>query len=185
MKKTFRLLLLILFSASQIAAQRAAFIEDTIAGITVGKSTFADVQHKFRPRLIVDQGRQAVRWDGQCEIFFDFEPYSPRPNDRVQNVQFLNLGKGAAKDSPCNRLATGRGLRLSDSPQRARALYGPTKQSTLNNNFVLGYNTKPNCPDGSKRAVILHNFGVEWIPGSSVFQNIYLGITFTSCPDLP
>jgi len=69
MSKRFRSLLPVLLLAGQVPAQHAATIEDTLAGITVGKSTLADVQRKFGPRLIVDQGRRAVRWNGGYEIF--------------------------------------------------------------------------------------------------------------------
>jgi len=165
-------------------AQRTGTVEDTIAGFTVGKSTLGDIQRRFGRRLNLDRGRKAVQWDGECEIFFDFDADNPKPSDRVENIQLLNLGRGSEKGSRCNKLATGRGLMLSNTPERVRALYGSGKQFEEKNNERLGYNTVPPCSAGSKATVVLHNFGVEWTPGSMGLQDIDLGITRTTCDEL-
>ena len=184
MKKIIRYVALSCFALAPTMAQNHPAIEDTLAGITAGKSTFGDLQRRFGAKLIVDQGRRAVRLDGECELFFDFDPDDPKPTDQVKNIQLLNLGRGSEKNSPCNKLATGRGLRLSDSPERVRALYGLAKQFAENNNQRLAYDTNPHCPAGSKATVVLHNFGVEWTPDSAGLRDIDLGITRSNCGEL-
>src|SRR5258708_15401011 len=97
-------------------AQQVPHVEDTIAGITVGKSKLADVQKKFGARLILDpkQGRHAVKLDGQCELFFDLESAdSNSPANHVTNIELANLGTGAERGSQCDEFSTGRGLKLS------------------------------------------------------------------------
>jgi hypothetical protein len=177
--------LILLVGTVRAFAQPAMAIEDTVAGITVGKSTLADVQRMFGTKLALYEGRHGVRWDGACEIFFDLEDKgTEKPSSLVENIQLLNLGKGADKNSPCNRIATGRGLRLSDSPNRVRALYGPANTFVRNNMVSVGYNSKPRCPQGSKKAVVFRNMGVEWVPGSQELHDIDLGITKTDCSEL-
>jgi hypothetical protein len=173
------------FATFQTFAQQARTIEDTIAGITVGKSTFEDIQRKFSARLILVDGRHAVRWDDECEIFFDFGlDDSDRPTNRVENIQLLNLGRGAQKQSPCHEITTGRGLRLSDSPQRVQTLYGPAKHFLRDEMTVIAYDSKPRCPRGSKTAILMHDMGTEWLRGAVGLHNIYLGITSSTCDEL-
>jgi hypothetical protein len=119
----------LLISPGTLTTQSSPVVEDTIAGITVGNSTLGDVQQKFGRRLKVDEevGRYAVKIDGQCELFFDLgleEPGPDQTNSRVMNIQLLNLGKGGDRGSPCNELVTGRGLKLSDSPDKMMRIYG-------------------------------------------------------------
>src|SRR5580658_7661511 len=103
-------------ATGQEAAQHVFAIENTIAGITVGVSTLDDVQKKFGSELIIDQGRYAIRWEGQCELFFDVDDKEPHINPRqIVNLQLLNLGGGPKLDSPCEGIRTGRGIKLSDS----------------------------------------------------------------------
>jgi hypothetical protein len=45
----------LLISPGRQTVQHVPAVEDTIAGITVGKSTLGDVQRKFGRRLIVDE----------------------------------------------------------------------------------------------------------------------------------
>jgi hypothetical protein len=179
-------LLFIFFTTTQVFGQRAPVVEDTIAGITVGKSTLRDVQRRFGSRLILDEGsRHAVRWDGECEVFFDLEKDdSNKPDNLVRNIQLLNLGKGADRKSPCNRVATGRGLRLSDSPERMLALYGPARQLTREGTNVAFYRSNPHCPKGSKKAVILWNMDVEWVPGVGGIHTIDIEVENTTCDEL-
>jgi hypothetical protein len=185
MKFAICLALFFLSLSSQILAQRKPHVEDTIAGITVGKSSFGDVQRKYGTRLILDQGRYAVRWDGECELFFDLEQdHSDRPDNPVWNIQLLNLGKGAEQASPCNDVTTGSGLKLSDSPLRVRALYGRGKQKTLNGLTVFGYDSKPRCKKGSRQTVILHGMGVEWASEAQKINNINLGLSTKVCGEI-
>jgi hypothetical protein len=183
----------LLISTGTLIAQHVPVIEDTIAGITVGKSTLGDLQQKFGRRLIVDKefGSYSVRIDGQCELFFNFGIDTPNPdqkNSRVMNIQLMNLGKGGEQGSRCNEFSTGRGLRLSDSFQRVLNIYGkPMGQLTIGEYEANGYdNIKSLCTSSSSpnRSVVVRDFGFDWSPKDKSIHSINMGVTSTTCGDL-
>jgi len=185
MGKLLYVVVFLFIAANEVSPQHNTFrIEDTIDGITVGKSTLGDLHRKFGADLIIDQGRHAVRINGECELFFDLEvDDSDQPADLVRNIQLLNLGRGTERQSSCNQITTGRGLRLSDSPKRVQILYGPSTSFMRNKMTAVGYYTRPRCQNGSERAVIIHDMGVEWLESENGLQNIYLGVTKTTCDE--
>ena len=181
-------ILALLIAQTGKVAPKLPQVEDTIAGITVGKSTLADVQRRFGNELILDEteGRHAVRWDGQCEILFDLEKdNSNQPNNRVMNIQLLNLGNGAEPESTCNQIATGRGLKLSDSPDKIQRLYGlPRSKFTRKQLSVARYENSDLCSNSTVHLFNLRNMFVEWFGDSMVFQNISVSVERSNCDEL-
>ena len=181
-------LLALLIAQSEKAAPKLPQVEGTIAGITVGKSSLADVQRRFGSKLILDEteGRHAVRWDGQCEIFFDLEKdNSNQPSNRVMNIQLLNLGKGADPESPCNQIATGRGLKLSDSPDAIQRLYGlPSSKFMRKQLSVARYENTHLCSQSTIHSFNLRNMFIEWSAESMVLQNISVSVERNNCDEL-
>jgi hypothetical protein len=187
-KTQFAVALVLLFSSGRQIAQQVSVVEDTIAGITVGKSTFSDVQRRFGRNLILDKNerRYAVRWDGQCEVFFDLEKDNyDQPDNRVMNIQVLNLGNGAKRDSPCNKIATGRGLRLSDSPDMIQRLYGlPDSKFMRKQLSVNRYENSALCTLSTIHTFDLRNMFAEWSAESMTIQNISVSIERSICDEL-
>lgn len=184
----FVLTLAFLIAAGQQCTQHMPIIENTIGGITVGVSTLDDVQKRFGSNLTIDQGRHAVRWDGQCELFFDVEDQGSHSDSRrIVNAQLLNLGGGQASDSPCEAIKTGKGIRLSDSLEHVLQVYGqPTGRSVIHEALAIGYdNTKELCTSsaGPRDIVVIRNFGVDWSDKKKVIQSISMGVTRTSCDE--
>jgi hypothetical protein len=179
--------LALLISPGMPVAQKVPAVEDTIAGITVGKSTLMDVQRRFGGRLTVDQseGRHAVKLDGQCELFFDFEPGdSNQPNSLVMNIQLSNLGSGAQRGSPCDRFGTGRGLKLSDSPDMVQRLYGSPNSKFMRKQLSVDrFENSALCADPSKHMINSRNMFIEWLPNSNVIQNISVSIEHSDCDE--
>jgi hypothetical protein len=171
-----------------LVGQHVPAIEDTIAGITVGKSTLRDVEDKFGKKLILDpkEKRHAVRWDGQCEIFFDFEKDDPSsPNNRVVNIQLLNLGHGIRVGSPCSRIATSHGLRLTDSPDALHRIYGaPSSLFARQQLTVARYENSGVCQKKALRTFWLKNMFVEWQTDSKVLQNVSISVEKGDCDEL-
>jgi hypothetical protein len=168
-------------------AQEAPHVEDTIAGITVGKSKLADVQKKFGARLIVDpkQGRHAVKLDGQCELFFDLESDdSNSPTSHVTNIEFANLGNGAERGSRCDEFSTGRGLKLSSSPDSITSVYGLTTPLPLDHSYVEKFSNEVLFGAGRKLALTARAMVVEWSTDTKVIQRISTGVEPANCDDL-
>jgi hypothetical protein len=180
--------LALLITPGRQIAQQVSVVEDTIAGVTVGKSTLGDVRRRFGRSLTLDknEGRYAVRWDGQCEVFFDLEKdNSDQPDNRVMNIQLFNLGKGAERESPCNKIATGRGLRLSDSPDTIQRLYGlPTSKFMRKQLSVDRYENSALCSQSTMHSFDLRNLFVEWSAESMTFQNISVSVERSNCDEL-
>jgi hypothetical protein len=184
----FALVLAVLIATGQLGEQHAPAIENTIAGIMVGVSTLDDVQKKFGSKLRIDQGRPAVLWDGQCELFFDVDDEESHRNPRqIVNVQFLNLGGGQAPNSPCEAIKTGKGIGLSDSLEHVLQAYGkPTGRSVIHDALAIGYdNSKELCTSsaGPKEIVVIRNFGVDWSDKKMAIESISMGVTKTSCDE--
>ncbi len=166
-------------------AQRAPHVEDTIAGITVGKSTLADVQKKFGARLIVDEGRHAVKLDGQCEVFFDLESEdSKSPSSHVTNIELANLGKGAERGSPCDQFSTAHELKLSSSPDAIEGIYGVSITLPRDRLTVDKFSNESLCEDRHKHAFTARTMFVEWLTGTKVIQRISTSIEAANCDDL-
>ena len=188
MKTLFAVALILLIAPARHMAQQASAVEDTIAGITVGKSTLGDVQRKLGRNLVLDknEGRYAARWNGQCELFFDLEKDdSDQPSNRVMNIQLKNLGKGAERESPCSKIATGRGLRLSDSPNTTQRLYGlPSNKFMRKQLSVVRYENSALCSQSTIHAFDSRNMFVEWSMESKVFQSISVSVERSNCDEL-
>jgi hypothetical protein len=171
-----------------LAAQEPPRVEDTIAGITLGKSTLGDVQKKFPFRLIVDpnQGRHAVKLDGQCELFFDFESDdAASPKSRVTNIELANLGKGAEPGSPCDDFSTGHGLKLSSTPDSLPPFYGsPTNTFDRGKLTVDKFSNEALCEDKRKHAITAQNMFIEWLTDTKVIRSISIGVEPANCDDL-
>ncbi len=183
----------LLILSCSITAQGVPMIEGTIAGLTLGKSTLGDIQKKFGHKLIVDKkmGAYAVRIDGQCELFLGFGPEKPNPDQeysRVMSIQLLNLGKGAERVSPCNEFATGRGLKLSDPPEKMNSLYGKP-----NNTFVEKLEIIENMAKYDNVALLCaqknmlkFNDGsmfIEWSVQTNIIQSISLSLDPVDCAE--
>jgi hypothetical protein len=188
MKMRIAVALAFLSYSGVLAAQKVPQVEDTIAGITLGKSTLGDVQKKFGARLIVDpnQGRHAVKVDGQCELFFDFESDdSTSPKSRVKNIELANLGKGAEPGSPCDEFSTGHGLKLSSSPDSFPPFYGsPTNTFDREKLTVDKFSNEKLCEDIHKHAYTARNFYIEWLTDTKVIRSISMDIEAANCDDL-
>jgi hypothetical protein len=168
-------------------AQKAPHVEDTIAGITVGKSKLADVQKKFGARLIVDpkQGRHAVKLDGQCEVFFDLESDdSNSPTKHVTNIELANLGTGAERGSPCDAFSTGGGLKLSSSPDSINSIYDSATTLPRDRLTVDRISNDALCEDSHKHAFTSRIMFIEWLTATKVIQRISAGIEPANCDDL-
>jgi hypothetical protein len=181
-------ILVLLTVPSIILGQHVPVVEDTISGITVGKSTLHDVAREFGKSLIVDpkEKRHAVRWEGQCELFFDFEKGGPIEEDNhVMNIQLLNLGGGTQPGSPCSKIATGHGLRLTDSPDALQRLYGePSSVFGRQQLTVARYENSGVCQKKALRAFQLKNMFVEWQTDSKVLQNVSVSVEKGDCNEL-
>jgi hypothetical protein len=169
-----------------LMAQEVAHVEDTIAGITVGKSTLGEVQKKFGTRLIVDQGRHAVKIDGQCELFFDLESdNAASAKSRVTNIELANLGKGAEQGSPCDEFSTGHGLKLSSSPDSFPSFYGSSTNTFVREKLTVDrFANDALCEDKHKHAITARNFYIEWQTDTRVIQRISTGVESANCDDL-
>jgi hypothetical protein len=184
----FAFVLALLITVGQQGAHHAPAIENTLAGITVGVSTLDDVQKKFGNKLTIDQGRHAVRWDGECELFFDVEDEDLHSNPgRIVNIQLLNLGGGQAPNSSCGAIKTGKGIKLSNSLEDVFQAYGqPTGRSVIHEALAIGYdNSKELCTSsaGLKDIVVIRNFGVDWSDKKKAIESISMGIAKTSCDE--
>jgi hypothetical protein len=188
MKIHIAVALALLTYRGMLAAQEVAHVEDTIAGITLGKSTLGDLQRKFRTRLIVDpnQGRHAVKVDGQCELFFDLESDdSTSVKSRVTNIELANLGKGAEPGSPCDEFSTGHGLKLSSSPDSLPPFYGlPTNTFVREKLTVDRFSNEALCEDKRRHAITARNFYIEWPTDTKVIRSISTGVESANCDDL-
>ena len=178
----------LLMAVGQQGGRQTPTLENTLAGFTVGVSTLDDAQKRFSEKLTIDQGRHAVRWDGQCELFLDVEEGNfPSNAKRIINIQLLNLGGGQAANSPCQSLSTGKGIRLSDSLDRVLQVYGqPTGRSVIHGALAIGYdNTRGLCKSSAKSSdsVVVRNFGLDWSDEKKAIENISLGVTKTSCDE--
>ncbi len=175
----------LLAATGMLAAQKAAQIEDTIAGITVGKSKLADVQTRFGTRLIVDRSRHAVKIDGQCELFFDLESDdSNSPTSHVTNIELANLGKGAERGSPCDRFATERGLKLSSSPDSVTSIYGDSANTLPREKLTLDrFSNDVLCEDRHKHAYTARTMFIEWLTETKVIQRISASVEPANCDD--
>lgn len=188
MKIRIAVALALLTCSGMLAAQKVAQVEDTIAGITLGKSTLGDVQKKFRTRLIVDpnQGRHAVKVDGQCELFFDFESDDAAgPKSHVTNIELANLGKGAEPGSPCDEFATEHGLKLSSSPDSLPPFYNsPTNTFEREKLTVDKFSNEKLCEDAHKHAFTAKNMFIEWLTATKVIRSISTDVEPANCDDL-
>jgi hypothetical protein len=168
-------------------AQEAAHVEDTIAGITVGKSKLSDVQKKFGARLILDpkQGRHAVKLDGQCEVFFDLESAdSNSPTSHVTNIELANLGTGAERGSPCDEFSTGRGMKLSSSPDSMTSIYGLSTTLPRDRLTVDKFSNDSLCEDKHKHAFTARTMFIEWVTDKKVIQRISTDVEPANCDDV-
>jgi len=166
-------------------AQKASTVEDTIAGITVGKSKFTDVQKKFGARLIVDKGRHAVKLEGQCELFFDLESEdSNSPSSHVANIELANLGKGAERGSSCDQFSTGLGFKLSSSTDSIDGLYGLSTTLPRDRSTVDKFSNDKFCEDRHKHAFTERTMFIEWVTETKVIQRISVGLEPANCDDL-
>ena len=188
MKIRIALALALLATPAFQFAQQAAHVEDTIAGITVGKSKLSDVQKKFGTRLIVDQkqGRHAVKVEGQCELFFDLEKDdSDAPSNMVKNIELANLGKGAERGSPCDEFLTGQGFKLSSSPDSITSVYGPSMNALPRDRMTVArLSNDAYCEDKHKHAYTARTFFIEWLSDTKVIQSISTGVEPANCDDL-
>jgi len=178
----------LLMAVGQQSEGKTSNIENTLAGFTVGVSTLDDAQKRFSDKLIIDQGRNAVRWDGQCELFLDVEEGNyPSNAKRIVNIQLLNLGGGQAANSPCQSLSTGKGIRLSDSLDRVLHVYGqPTGRSVIHGALAIGYdNTGGLCKSSAKSSdsAVVRSFGLDWSDEKKAIESISLGVSRTSCDE--
>jgi hypothetical protein len=166
-------------------AQEVTHVEDTIAGITVGKSKFADVQKKFGARLIVDKGRHAVKVVGQCELYFDLESEDTNsPTSHVTNIELANLGKGAERGSPCDEFSTGHGLKLSSSTDSIDGLYGLSITLPRDRSTVDKFSNDKFCDDRHKHAFTERTMFIEWLTETKVIQRISAGVVPANCDDV-
>jgi len=177
-----------LISACAPTAQLASPVENSIAGVVVGVSTIDDVRHKFGEAITNDQGRIAVRWDGQCELFFDLEDEDPHSTPRrIANVQLLNLGGGQSPTSPCAAIKTASGIGLSNSLGDVSKIYGQPTGRLLNHEVIsIGYdNTKKLCLSSvtPNEIVVIRNFGVDWSNKKKAIQSISIGVTRATCEE--
>src|SRR5580658_6796351 len=102
-------LALLLLSTTSLFSQQKLQFEDMLAGITVGKSTVADVRHLYGDKIIKtdDVGSFTARWDGQCEIYFAF--YGPEHiegREVIHDIILSRIGHGPALQSPCREFST-------------------------------------------------------------------------------
>jgi hypothetical protein len=182
----------LLVSPGILIAQNAPIIEDTIAGITVGKSNLGELKHRFGSQLKHDQLTCSVKLNGQCAIHFYIDDEGPIGNQSIiVNIALYNLAHGNSSGTYCENIMTGHGVKLSDSLQRVFDIYGkPSGHLRIGEYEAYGYDNVSNmrslCNSSPSpgKVVKIRNFGLDWSRKFKLIHSIHAGITNTDCGEL-
>ena len=185
MKVAFCASLVVLVFLGQGTTKHPSPVERSLGGLTVGVSTLDDAKRQFGHSIAMANGEYVVQFD-HCRLVFTLEDAPKRQDSqRISAVSLERLSLEHGKAGDCDKLSTGRGLKLSDSFEKVRAIYGKPRQDFIRSGLrVLGYDNRAWCSDPEKKNIRFYGLGIEWSETQKRLVNIHIDVANTECDEL-